>query len=150
MPLTLAIIEGLLARVGERTFVIPMAGVVRCLDLPAPTSSTRDGVLSVRGRAVPFARLRTVFGVDGCPPTREVAVVIQRGTEQIALAVDHLLGRGQVVVKSPGRFFRGLPAVSGLTILGDGHVAPILNVSGLLHEHVQRAGGSRPDAVGRS
>ncbi len=151
MPLTLAIIEGLLGRVGEQMLVIPMAGVVRCLDLAGSSGTeSADGVINVEGRAVPFARLRALFGADGRSPQREVAVVIQRGNEQIGLAVDQLVGRAQIVVKPPGRFFKGLPAVSGLTILGDGRVAPILNVSGLLHEHLRHRAAADEAAPGES
>jgi two-component system chemotaxis sensor kinase CheA len=143
MPLTLAMIEGLVLRVAGATMVVPMAGVARCVELSAATTASspegrledgerRDGVLNIQGRAVPFARLRALFGLHGDPPPHEVALIIDRGHDQVGLAVDSLLGRSQIVVKPPGRFFKGLPAVSGLTILGDGHVAPILNVSGLL------------------
>jgi two-component system, chemotaxis family, sensor kinase CheA len=112
-----------------------MSGVVRCLDLSADLApQAAEGLLNLRGRAVPFTRLRSLFSVPGDPPSREVVVVIERGDERVGLAVDELAGRAQIVVRPPGRFFNGLAAVAGLTILGDGQVAPILNVSGLLQE----------------
>jgi two-component system, chemotaxis family, sensor kinase CheA len=133
MPLTLAIIEGLLGRVGDLTVVIPMSGVVRCLDFPPDLDpNAAEGVLSVRGQVLPYTRLRSLFRVDGGPASREVVIVVERGTQRVGLAVDSLAGRAQIVVRPPGRFFNGLPAVAGLTILGDGQVAPILSVSGLL------------------
>jgi two-component system chemotaxis sensor kinase CheA len=140
MPLTLAIIEGLVLRVADAVMVVPMAGVVRCLDATGLTASdVRDGVLTVHGRAVPFLRLRALFGLHGSEPPHEVALVVQRGADQVALVVDRLVGRLPIVVKPPGRYFKGLPAVSGMTILGDGQVAPILNVGGLLLEHLSAA-----------
>jgi two-component system chemotaxis sensor kinase CheA len=131
MPLTLAIIEGLVARVGEAPVVIPMAGVVRCLDVPPGGGREADGVTELGGHAVPFVRLHSAFGVPAPHETREVLVIVQKGGDTLGIAVDQLLGRAQLVVKPPGSFFGQLPSVSGLTILGDGQVAPVLNVAGL-------------------
>jgi len=86
----------------------------------------------VRGQVLPYTRLRSLFRLEGGPASREVVIVVERGAQRIGLAVDSLAGRAQIVVRPPGRFFSGLPAVAGLTILGDGQVAPILSVSGLL------------------
>jgi len=145
MPLTLAIIEGLVLRVADAVMVVPMAGVARCLDVTGVAEpEARDGVLSVHGRVVPFVRLRTLFGLQGEAPPHEVALVIQRGGDQVALVVDRLVGRSSIVVKPPGRYFKGLAAVSGMTILGDGAVAPILNVGGLLQAHVTRPAPNAP------
>ena len=138
MPLTLAIIEGLLGRVGDAAVVIPMAGVVRCLDLQAGVTGEADGVAELGGHAVPFVRLRSAFAATAGPAPREVLIVIQKGRESVGLAVDQVLGRAQVVVKPPGRFFSDLPAVAGLTILGNGQVAPVLNVAGLVSAHRER------------
>jgi two-component system chemotaxis sensor kinase CheA len=145
MPLTLAIIEGLLGRVGGLTLVVPMSGVVRCLDLPSDVDpDAAEGVLTLSGRALPYVRLRSLFRVGGDRPSRQVVIVVERGEQRIGLAVDSLAGRAQIVVRPPGRFFNGLPAVAGLTILGDGRVAPILNVSGLLQA---RRGRDAEDAA---
>jgi len=97
-------------------------------------------VLSVRGQVLPYTRLRSLFRVDGGSAAREVVIVVERGTQRIGLAVDSLAGRAQIVVRPPGLFFKGLPAVAGLTILGDGQVAPILSVSGLLQVRRGRDG----------
>ncbi|HZM52371.1 MAG TPA: chemotaxis protein CheA [Vicinamibacteria bacterium] len=155
MPLTLAIIEGLLGRVGGLTVVIPMSGVVRCLDFPPDLDPhAAEGVLSLRGQVLPYTRLRSLFRVDGGSAAREVVIVVERGTQRIGLAVDSLAGRAQIVVRPPGRFFNGLPAVAGLTILGDGQVAPILSVSGLLQVRRGRDGEAATaplaPAVGRA
>ena len=153
MPVTLAAIEGLLARLGTASVVIPMAGVVRCVELPPETArEATEGVLNVDGQAIPYARLRRTFcpgadGGNGGESAREIAVIVEKGHDRFGLAVDQLVGRAQVVVKAPGRFFKGLPAVSGLTILGNGRVAPVLNVAGLLEQHQRRAAAeaaSRP------
>jgi two-component system chemotaxis sensor kinase CheA len=117
--------------------VVPMIGVVRCLDLSGTGPAAAEGVVNFEGHAVPFARLRSVFGVPGRAPDREVVVVIRRGGESIGLAIDQIVRRSQIVVRPPGRFFRKLPAIAGLTILGDGRVAPILNVWGVLEAHAR-------------
>ncbi len=145
MPLTLAMIEGLLVRAGEGTFVVPLAGVVRCVDLASALDPcVSDGVLSLEGQAVPFVRLRSIFGLRGspAPASGQVVVIVQREGGLFGIAVDRLLGKAQIVVRPPGRFFKGLPALSGMTVLGDGQVAPILNVAGLLQQCSD--GGPRP------
>ncbi len=144
MPLTLAIIDGLLVRVGEGTFGLPMAGVVRCLDMPSSDTSAPEGVLNLRGQAIPFVRLRSVLSLTAEAPVSEVVVVVQRGDQQIGIAVDRLLGKAQVVVKPLGRFFQGIPTLSGLTILGDGQVAPILNVAGVLQSAMESQAARAP------
>jgi two-component system chemotaxis sensor kinase CheA len=142
MPLTLAIIDGLLLQVDGDTFVLPMTGIVRCLDLSSTAAtSLADGVATFNGQAVPFLRLRSVFDVPGTPPSREVIVVLQKGDEHFGIAADQLAGKAQIVVRPAGRFFKGLPAISGMAILGDGQVAPILNVAGILERHLS---DSRP------
>ena len=143
MPLTLAIIEGLVARVGEAPVVIPIAGVVRCLDVPAGGGRDADGVAELGGHAVPFVRLHAAFGVPAPHGAREVLVIVQKGSDRLGIAVDQLVGRAQLVVKPPGRFFGQLPSVSGLTILGDGQVAPVLNVAGLASVRRGRGEGCR-------
>ena len=144
MPLTLAIIDGLLLRVDGDTFVLPMSGIVRCMDLSSNVATTLpDGVVPFDGQAIPFLRLRSVFEIPGAPPPREVIVVLQKGGEYFGIAADELAGKAQIVVRPAGRFFKGLPAISGMTILGDGQVAPILNVAGILERHLGDARPSR-------
>ena len=144
MPLTLAIIDGLLLRVDGDTFVLPMSGIVRCMDLSSKVATTLpDGVVPFDGQAIPFLRLRSVFEIPGVPPPREVIVVLQKGGEYFGIAADELAGKAQIVVRPAGRFFKGLAAISGMTILGDGQVAPILNVAGILERHLGDARPSR-------
>jgi len=144
MPLTLAIIDGLLLRVDGDTFVLPMSGIVRCMDLSSKAATTLpDGVVPFDGQAIPFLRLRSVFEIPGAPPPREVIVVLQKGGEYFGIAADELAGKAQIVVRPAGRFFKGLAAISGMTILGDGQVAPILNVAGILERHLGDARPSR-------
>lgn len=130
MPLTLAIIDGLVVEAEGETFVVPMGDVVRCGDL-ADFPGVGGGVVPVEGRAVPLLRLSSLFGGDGREEAARVLVLMEHRGEGLGLCVDRLVGKAQVIVKPAGPFFEGLATVSGMTILGDGQVAPILDISGL-------------------
>jgi two-component system, chemotaxis family, sensor kinase CheA len=134
LPLTLAIIEGFGVAVGEETYVIPLEAVVECLELPAEASSNGEGggVISLRGAALPYVRLRRLFGVAGEGRREHVVVVKQDDGAAAGLVVDDLYGESQTVIKPLGRIFRGLPGIAGSAILGSGRVALILDVPALL------------------
>lgn len=148
LPLTLAIIEGFGVGVGDETFVIPLEAVLECVELPAEEQgqSNGRGVISLRGRPLPYLRLRHLFALGGQAPGRENIVVVQHGSGQAGIAVDVLYGASQTVIKPLGELFQGLPGIAGSTILGNGRVALILDVPGLLREAVgrqaSRAGGA--------
>ncbi len=138
LPLTLSIIEGFSVGVGPETYVLPLESVLECVDLPeAERRPGRTGMINLRGHALPYLRLREHFVVEGPPPARESIVVISHGRGQAGLAVDTLLGQGQTVIKSLGRFFQSIPGVSGSAILGTGRVALVLDVPSLLRKALQ-------------
>lgn len=141
VPLTLAIIQGFRVEVGEETFILPLDQVVECLTLPAQAAAGRDGlgVTNVRGLPLPWLRLRHQFNVVGDPPERENVVVVQNGTESAGIVVDRLVGESQTVIKPLGSMFKNVPGVSGSSILGNGRVALILDVPGLLRETLKKA-----------
>ncbi len=141
LPLTLAIVQGFRVGVGAETYILPLDSVVECLDLPAGAAEPGEatGVLGLRGQPLPFMRLRHHLGVPGDAPAREAVVVVRHGEATAGIAVDHLLGESQTVVKPLGRMFQGLPGVAGSSILGDGTVALILDVGGLLREALRRS-----------
>jgi two-component system, chemotaxis family, sensor kinase CheA len=137
LPLTLAIIEGFHVEVGDTTFVIPLDMVEECVDL-----RERDGrqhVLNLRGKPLPFVRLRDVFKLDAPPSARESLVVVSAGHHRVGVVVDRLLGNSQAVIKPLGQLFRGLHGVSSSTILGDGSVALILDVPAIVGAAVRAA-----------
>jgi two-component system chemotaxis sensor kinase CheA len=144
LPLTLAIIEGFGVGVGEETYVIPLEAVLECVELPAQEQiqSNGHGVIYLRGRALPYLRLRTLFALGDRAPFRENIVVVQHGGGQAGIAVDALYGASQAVIKPLGELFEGLPGIAGSTILGNGRVALILDVPSLLREAVGRLGQS--------
>jgi two-component system, chemotaxis family, sensor kinase CheA len=138
LPLTLAIIEGFSVRVGSETFIVPLEHVTECTELPADQRSPEaSGILSLRGTAVPYVRLRRMFSVSGETPKRENVVVVKINEFHAGIAVDELLGGMQTVVKPLGRAFRAVPGIAGSTVLGDGRVGLIIDVPSLLREVMQ-------------
>jgi two-component system chemotaxis sensor kinase CheA len=138
LPLTLAIIEGFSVRVGTETFVVPLEHVTECTELPAgQRSSEASGILSLRGTALPYVRLRSAFGLCGEAPKRENIVVVKMNEGYAGIAVDELLGGMQTVVKPLGRAFRAVRGIAGSTVLGDGRVGLIIDVPSLLRGVMQ-------------
>jgi two-component system chemotaxis sensor kinase CheA len=141
LPLTLAIIQGFRVGVGADTFILPLDSVVECLELPAEqsTAAAAWGMLDLRGKPLPFLRLRDHFSLEGERPQRENVVVVQHGAQLAGIAVDALHGESSTVIKPLGRMFGGVVGVSGSCILGSGRVALILDVGGLLRDTLKRA-----------
>ncbi|HSN90484.1 MAG TPA: chemotaxis protein CheA [Anaeromyxobacteraceae bacterium] len=141
VPLTLAIIQGFRVGVADETYILPLDAVVECLELPADASreGAPTGVIDLRGKPLPYLRLREHFGVEGPRPERENVVVVQHGSSTAGVAVDALHGESSTVIKPLGTMFKGIPGVAGSSILGDGRVALILDVAGLLRETLKRA-----------
>lgn len=133
VPLTVAIIQGFLVESADETYVIPLAAVAECVDLPpGGDPEARAAVINLRGEPLPFLRLRQVFGLSGESASRESLVVVAHGGFRAALAVDLLVGESQLVIKPKDRLLRDLPGIAGSTILGTGRVAFILDVPALL------------------
>ena len=134
IPLTLAIIDGLLVRVGAARYVIPLAAVEECLELSVEEDQRSLGrsLITLRDRLVPFLRLRELFATGGEPDPYQKIVVVSTGRERVGLAVDQIIGSHQTVVKALSPFHRGVGTFSGATILGDGAVALILDVAQLV------------------
>lgn len=137
LPLTLAIIEGFSVVAGGETYVIPLEMISECLTLPEEQiSSEKGGVVSLRGEPLPYFRLSDVLGNRGCASERENVVVLHYEGGRAGLAVDELLGESQAIIKPLNRLFQKVRGISGSTILGDGRVALILDVSTLLRDAI--------------
>jgi two-component system chemotaxis sensor kinase CheA len=139
LPLTLAMIPGFRVAVGEHSYVIPLDAIVECLELPAGAAEGACGVIALRGEPLAFVRLRNHLDLPGARPPRESVVVLRQGGARAGLVVDSLLGEAQTVVKPLARVFREVPGVSASAILGNGRVALILDVAGLLGAALQYA-----------
>jgi two-component system chemotaxis sensor kinase CheA len=122
--------------VADETLIIPLDSVVECLELPPDRGAEAAGcgVVNVRGKALPFVRLRRLLGLGEDPTESELVAVVRTGQEEAGLAVDTVLGEGQVVIKPLGQLFRRLPGIAGSTILGNGRVALILDVPSLFQK----------------
>ena len=141
LPLTLAILDGLLVAVGEQVYVLPLISILESVPLTSENLRTISGdgrLLQVRGEYVPLVVLSEKFPVSGdrslFPETPPIAVIVEAEGRKVALCVDALLGQQQVVVKSLEANFRKLAGISGATILGDGRVALIVDPAPLVQE----------------
>jgi two-component system chemotaxis sensor kinase CheA len=141
VPLTLAIIQGFKVAIGDEVYILPLDAVVECLELPASetAAATTCGIINLRDRPLPYLRLRDHFGLGGKAPQRENVVVVQHGNQSAGVVVDALHGESSTVIKPLGSMFKGIPGVAGSSILGNGRVALILDVAGLLRETLRRA-----------
>ena len=133
VPLTLAIIEAMIVGVGDATYVLPLATVVESLSVEPGEIRSLPGqgdTLRVRDAYLPVLRLADLFP-PGRPSPGEggIAVIVEADGTHAALIIDELLGQQQVVVKSLEANFRKVPGLSGATVMGDGRVALILDVS---------------------
>ena len=136
LPLTLAIIEGFLVGVAGESYVLPLEVVYECLEMPASEQDNpaAQGVISLRGKSLPYLRLGHFWGEGSLPHGREQIVVVEHGGLRAGLVVNALYGENQVVIKPLGKVFQGLQGVSGSTILGNGSVALILDIPAILRK----------------
>lgn len=151
LPLTLAIIDGLLVRIGKDCYIVPLAAVTETVELPASDRERANGrrAVVIRGELVPYISLRHAFGVEGPLPANEQVVIIQDGEDRVGLVVDHVLGNHQTVIQPLGKFYAGVEVVSGTTIMGDGRAALILDIGGILRVTAGSGDRSRLPRKGR-
>lgn len=137
LPLTLAVIDGLVVKVGPERYILPITSIEQSLQAGEQQISTVQGrgeMCLIRGQLLPVCRLHRLFGVAPrtTDPCKGLLVVVQDGPRRACLLVDELLGQQQVVIKSLGDITGNLPGVSGGAILGDGAISLILDVPGLM------------------
>lgn len=137
LPLTLAIIDGLIVSVGGRRYILPTLSVRESFRPTPPMLSTyneRGEMVMVRGKLIPLLKLGQYFGDAGAEgdPTKAIAIVIESNGDSRCLLVDQLLGKQEVVIKSLGETFKNATALAGAAILGDGRVGLILDVDALV------------------
>jgi two-component system chemotaxis sensor kinase CheA len=129
LPLTLAIIDGMLVRVGKSRYTIPLSAVEECVELPSDIDrSTGRNFLNIRGSLVPFLRLSELFKAHTPPDAYQKVVIVSSGESRVGLVVDQIIGNNQTVIKSLSKLHADIGNFSGATILGDGTVALILDV----------------------
>jgi two-component system, chemotaxis family, sensor kinase CheA len=151
LPLTLAIIDGLLVRVGQAYFVLPLATTLECIELTRQDIERANGkhVTEVRGELIPYIRLSEYFKMREERPEREQIMVAETEDGRFGFVVDEVLGDYQTVIKNLGRFYRHVQLVSGATILGNGTVALIIDPHRLVRDALKTlVVTSRLDATG--
>lgn len=141
LPLTLAIVDGQLVRVGENTYVIPLLSIVESTEIAGQRINKLEGKAEVyrfREEYIPVVNLRDILHASGGEQgPQELMVVVDGDGQRMGLRVDELLGQQQVVIKSLEANFRRVPGLAGATILGDGNVALIIDaaqVAGILRD----------------
>jgi two-component system, chemotaxis family, sensor kinase CheA len=143
LPLTLAIISSLMVGAGSETYALPLSSVVESLRFSSDEldSVNNREVIRLRDRVLPLVRLSSLFGNGGAPeePARMYVVVVGRAEKRIGLVVDRLLGRQEIVIKSLGEFVGDAEGIAGATIMGDGRVVLILDISGLIDRNAIKA-----------
>ena len=163
LPLTLAIIDGMVVRVGEERYVIPTVSIIRSVK-PGPddisTVLNQGQMLSLQGGLIPLFKLSTLYNVNGGSNgngrghENELVVVVEDDNHQAGFIIDELIGRQQVVIKSLGDTMKEIPGIAGGAIMPNGRVGLILDVGGLVKHtnsdqtlRSKRSGGDDREAV---
>ena len=130
IPLTLAIIEGMLVQIGNSIFVIPLTNIQECMEF-SPADGDEDKICShidARGEFLPYINLRRWFEIDDPLPPSQQVVIVNDQDSKLGVVVDRVIGNHQTVIKPLGALYRNVEGLSGATILGDGSVALILDI----------------------
>ncbi|MCK8127606.1 chemotaxis protein CheA [Pseudoalteromonas sp. 2CM39R] len=148
LPLTLAILDGQLVRIAEHTYIIPLISIIESLqiDISKVSRVGKDlDVLRLRDEYIPILRLYNIFNHQGAIETldKTLLVVVESDNQKVGLLVDDLLSQQQVVIKSLEANYQKVDGVSGATILGDGRVSLIVDISGLIKLSGLRKPGSQ-------
>ncbi len=152
LPLTLAIIDGMLVRVDGGRYTIPLSVVEECVELPRSEMAATQGrnFLNIRGALIPYLRLRELFGATGPADAHPKVVIVSAGEKRVGLVVDQIIGNNQTVIKSLSKLHADIGTFSGATILGDGTVALILDVNHLVAFGQQFENRLRTQQMGRA
>jgi len=142
LPLTLAILDGQLACVGDQTYIVSLVSIVESLQMQPEHISSITGqteLYRLRDEYIPIIRVNELFGMKaGKSDLKDgLLMVVEADNQYVGLFVDELLGQQQVVIKSLETNFRQIQGISGATILGDGTVALIMDVAGLIQRHTK-------------
>lgn len=131
LPLTLAIIDGLLVQVGIEYFIVPLAFVEECIELTDEDIKNAHGrhVTNVRGQIVPYIRMRDQFCINGEKPEIEQVVITEIEGHRVGFVVDKVIGQHQTVIKNLSRLYKDVDTISGATIMADGTVALIVDIN---------------------
>lgn len=143
LPMTLAIIDGLMVQVSDNYYVLPLSMVEECIETLSSQISLRDGgrLVQHRDQLISCVRLREWFDIPGKQPVIEQTVVVRIGDEVLGITVDDVVGHFQTVIKNLGKLYEDVEGVMGATIMGSGGIAMIIDVAAL----VDNTSGSRAE-----
>lgn len=131
IPLTLAIIEGMMVQIGSGKYIIPLANIAECIEF-VPENDESDRVCShinARGEFLPYINMRQWFDINDTPkPASQQVVIVHDQDSKLGIVVDKVIGNHQTVIKPLGELYKNIEGLSGATILGDSSVALILDV----------------------
>ncbi len=141
LPLTLAIIDGLLVRIGDEDYILPLSAVEECVEMDRKSADRSEdrGMMDYRGSRILYINLRRIFHSESPPPPIERVVVSKLKGETIGFGLDEVVGQHQTVIKPIGKLYKEIRGISGATILGDGSVALIID----LHQILETVEGDR-------
>ncbi len=148
LPLTLAILDGQTIRIGKETYIVPLVSIIESIQIEESMLNKvagRGETFRLRDEYLPIVRMHEVFGIDehdALELTDGILVVVEAEGRKCGLFVDDLLGQQQVVIKSLVANYRRVEGISGATILGDGSVALIIDIPGLMRLAKQQVGGA--------
>lgn len=130
LPLTLAIIDGLLVTIGGQFFILPLSIVNECIEFNRSENRSGSGrrIIMVRNELVPYVPLRSFFDIKGEEPEIQQIVIISVDGRRVGFVVDSVVGDHQTVIKSLGKAFKDIDCISGASVLGDGSVALIIDI----------------------
>ncbi|MBU0474444.1 MAG: chemotaxis protein CheA [Bacteroidetes bacterium] len=133
LPLTLAIIDGLLVKIESDHYVLPLSSIEECIELSEEDIKKAHGrhIVNIRGKIIPYISLREIFSIKTNRPKIEQVVIAKINNHQVGFVVDQVFGQHQTVLKSLGKYYKNVEGISGATILGDGTVALILDINKL-------------------
>ena len=137
LPLTLAIIDGMLVRIGDERYIIPTLSIVKSIRPTKDKINTvidRGEMITVQNDLIPLFRLAKLFEIEGAKqdPTESIVIVVEDSGKMAGVLVDELLGQQSTVIKNLGSSMKGLPGISGGSVMSDGQVGIILDVPGLV------------------
>jgi len=149
LPLTLAIIEGLMVGVDGDRYIMPLSAARETIEITRAQRTANNGrnIVPLRGELVPYLRLRDLFGFTSAAPDIERVVIIEFEDRRVGLVVDEVLGNHQTVLKTLGWLSHRVKIFSGSTVLGNGRAALIFDIAGLVAFATDRQGAATGLAV---
>lgn len=138
LPLTLSIIDGLLVKIDDTNYVIPLSVITKCYEVDYEEMTNNfNNLLVLDGEQIAFINLRNEFLINTLPPVKSQMIVVNNGERKVGLSIDSIVGEYQAVIKSVGKYYKNQDFVSGATILGDGTIALVLDTNKIINQFTQ-------------